>query len=189
MKPKQNVTLRVPIVNKGGVLKNVTISPVISNSLDEFPFIAENVNYGRYFERWESGGMAYVEYNFTVSYYATNGNKPVKFLATYYENGEPQQCAFSTYVYITNGYVAPIEKAETAMSVMVSGYKLFVNGAEGSGLMRRCNDTADTYKQRKEGYIAQKRCNAIACQFKRAYAYRWQQRCGVCEGDKSGRNS
>lgn len=135
LKPKQNVTLRVPIVNKGGVLKNVTISPVISNSLDEFPFIAENVNYGRYFERWESGGMAYVEYNFTVSYYATNGNKPVKFLATYYENGEPQQCAFSTYVYITNGYVAPIEKAETAMSVMVSGYKLFVNGAEVSGLM------------------------------------------------------
>lgn len=41
----------------------------------------------------------------------------------------------STYVYITNGYVAPIEKAETAMSVMVSGYKLFVNGAEVSGLM------------------------------------------------------
>ena len=135
LKPKQTVTLRVPIVNKGGELKNVTISPVISNSLDEFPFIAENVNYGRYFESWATGMMAYVEYNFTVSYYATNGNKPVKFLATYYENGEPQQCTFSTYVYITSGYVAPIEKAETAMSVMVSGYKLFVNGAEVSGLM------------------------------------------------------
>ncbi|MDI9460941.1 MAG: COG1361 S-layer family protein [Saccharofermentanales bacterium] len=138
LKPKQNVTLRVPIVNKGGVLTSVTISPVISNSLDEFPFIAENMNYGRYFERWESGGIEYVEYDFTVSYYATSGNKHVKFLATYYENGEPQQCTFSTNVYITNGYVAPIppiEKVETAMSVMVSGYRLFVNGAEVSGLM------------------------------------------------------
>ncbi len=135
LKPKQTTTLRVPIVNKGGELTNVTISPVISNSLDEFPFIAENVNYGRYFETWPSDGIAYVEYEFTVSYYATNGNKPVKFLATYYENGEPQQCTFTTYVYITNGYVAPVEKVETAMSVMVSGYKLYVNGAEVSGLM------------------------------------------------------
>jgi hypothetical protein len=138
LKPKQNVKLRVPIVNKGGVLTNVTISPVISNSLDEFPFVSKKMNYGRYFERWESGDMKYVEYDFTVSYYATSGNKPVKFLATYYENGEPQECTFSTHVYITNGYVPPIppvEKAETAMSVMVSGYKLFVNGAEVSGLM------------------------------------------------------
>ena len=98
--------------------------------------------------------MAYVEYNFTVSYYATNGNKPVKFLATYYENGEPQQCAFSTYVYITNGYVAPIEKAETAMSVMVSGYKLFVNGAEVSGLMAgKAGCGCRRIHRRREPYI------------------------------------
>ncbi len=134
-KPKQTVTIRVPVVNKGGELTNVTVSPVISTSLDEFPFIAENVNYGRSFASWPTGAIVYLDYTFTVSAYATSGNKPIKFTATYYENGKAGTCTFATYLYITNGYTAPVEKVETAMSVMVTGYKLFVNGAEVSGLM------------------------------------------------------
>ncbi len=134
-KPKDTVKIRVPVINKGGALTDVTISPVISTSLDEFPFVAENINYGRYVPAWGSGAINYIEYTFRVSAYATSGNKPIKFLATYYENGAAAQCAFSTYIYITNGYEAAAQGLETAMSVMVSGYRLLVNDAEVSGLM------------------------------------------------------
>ena len=136
-KPGDTVTFTVPVVNKGGRLSNVTIAPVVSSNVEEFPFIAQNSNYGAYFNSWENGEVNYVEFTFKVSTYATNGNKPVTFRATYFENSSATECTFSSYIYITNGYEKPVASTTkpSAMSVMVEGYKIFVDDAEVSGLM------------------------------------------------------
>ncbi len=44
---------------------------------------------------------------------------------------------FESYIYITNGYEKPVASTTkpSAMSVMVEGYKIFVDDAEVSGLM------------------------------------------------------
>ena len=115
----------------------MTIAPVVSSNVEEFPFIAQNSNYGAYFDTWENGAVNYVEFTFKVSTYATNGNKPVSFRATYFENGSATECTFESYIYITNGYEKPVASTTkpSAMSVMVEGYKIFVDDAEVSGLM------------------------------------------------------
>ena len=99
--------------------------------------IAQNSNYGAYFDSWENGEVNYVEFTFKVSTYATNGNKPVTFRATYFENSSATECTFSSYIYITNGYEKPAASTTkpSAMSVMVEGYKIFVDDTEVSGLM------------------------------------------------------
>jgi len=132
LSPKQTVTLQIPVENKGGELSDVTISPIVSTSLDEFPFVAQNINYGTSYSSWSTGKIRTLEYTFTVSEYATNGNKPIKFRATYYENGVANECTFESYVYIINGYEAEVE---TAMSVMVTEYQMYVEDTEVSGLM------------------------------------------------------
>lgn len=102
-KPGDTVTFTVPVVNKGGRLSSVTIAPVVSSNVEEFPFIAQNSNYGAYFDTWENGAVNYVEFTFKVSTYATNGNKPVTFRATYFENSSATECTFSSYIYINTG--------------------------------------------------------------------------------------
>ncbi|MGN0720611.1 MAG: COG1361 S-layer family protein [Anaerovoracaceae bacterium] len=129
--PGETVTLKVPVINKGGYLTDVTITPVVSSSLEEFPFVADSMNYGCSFSRWSNDTVKTLEYTFKVSDFATTGNKSIKFRATYYENGTPGECTFSAYIYIKNGYE---ETPETAPSLMVTGYKLFVNEAEVSRL-------------------------------------------------------
>lgn len=130
--PGDTVTFKVPVINKGGELTDVTIAPVVSATLDEFPFVSENINYGRSFSDWDSGDTETLEYTFRISSYATTGNKVITFKATYYENGTAGECTFQAYIYIKNGYE---EIPTTAPSLMVTGYRLFVNDAEVSGLM------------------------------------------------------
>lgn len=127
--PDQSISMRIPVINVGGTLTSVTVYPVVSTSLDEFPFIAESTNYGRYFDYWASGEIKYLDYTFTVSPYATSGNKAIKFKANYFENGASAEGSFSTQFTVLDGYDA------SAMSVMMKEYKLYVDDTEVSGLM------------------------------------------------------
>ena len=127
--PNQTVSMRIPVINVGGTLTSVTVYPVVSTSLDEFPFVVESTNYGKYFDYWASGEVKYLDYTFTVSPFATSGNKAIKFKATYFENSAPAEGSFSTQITIIDGYDA------SAMSVMVQSYKLYVDDTEVSGLM------------------------------------------------------
>ncbi len=79
--------MSMPIVNKGGTLENVTVSPVVTGDLETFPFVAEDINYGRELGRMENGTRQQVDWIFKISPYATTGNKIVTFRATYEENG------------------------------------------------------------------------------------------------------
>ena len=127
--PNQTISMRIPVINVGGTLTGVTVSPVVSTSLDEFPFVVESTNYSKYFSYWASGEIKYLDYTFTVSPFATSGNKSIKFKATYFENSAPAEGSFSTQFTVIDGYDA------SAMSVMVQSYKLYVDDTEVSGLM------------------------------------------------------
>lgn len=127
--PNQTISMRIPVINVGGTLTGVTVSPVVSTSLDEFPFVVESTNYSKYFSYWASGEIKYLDYTFTVSPFATSGNKAIKFKATYFENSAPAEGSFSTQITIIDGYDA------SAMAVMVKEYKLYVDNTEVSGLM------------------------------------------------------
>ena len=74
--PGQSITLTVPLVNKGGHLSNITVSPVISGSLDEFPFVVDKLAYGISLNDMETGDTQNFTYTFMTSPYATTGNKP-----------------------------------------------------------------------------------------------------------------
>lgn len=127
--PNQTIFMRIPVINVGGTLTSVTVSPVVSTSLDEFPFVVESTSYSKYFNYWASGEVKYLDYTFTVSPFATSGNKAIKFKASYYENSAPAEGSFSTQITIIDGYDA------SAMAVMVKEYKLYVDDTEVSGLM------------------------------------------------------
>ena len=85
--PGETIVMSMPIVNKGGTLENVTVSPVVTGDLETFPFVAQDINYGRELGRMENGTRQQVDWIFTISPYATTGNKIVTFRATYEENG------------------------------------------------------------------------------------------------------
>lgn len=127
--PNQSISMRIPVINVGGTLTSVTVYPVVSTSLDEFPFVVDSTNYGKYFDYWASGEIKYLDYTFTVSPFATSGNKAIKFKATYFENSAAAEGSFSTQFTVIDGYDA------SAMSVMVQSYKLYVDDTEVSGLM------------------------------------------------------
>ena len=99
--PGQSITLTVPLVNKGGHLSNITVSPVISGSLDEFPFVVDKLAYGISLNDMETQNFTYT---FMTSPYATTGNKPVTFRASYEENGITGECNFTAYIYVKDGY-------------------------------------------------------------------------------------
>ena len=127
--PNQTISMRIPVINVGGTLTSVTVYPVVSAALDEFPFVIDSTNLGKYFDYWASGEVKYLDYTFTVSPFATSGNKAIKFKASYYENSAPAEGSFSTQITIIDGYDA------SAMAVMVKEYKLYVDDTEVSGLM------------------------------------------------------
>lgn len=127
--PNQTISMRIPVINVGGTLTGVTVTPVVSTSLDEFPFVVTSTNYSQYFSYWGSGEIKHLDYTFTVSPFATSGNKSIKFKATYFENSAPAEGTFSTQITIIDGYDA------SAMAVMVKEHKLYVDDTEVSGLM------------------------------------------------------
>ena len=127
--PGQTIVMSMPIVNKGGTLDNVTVSPVVTGDLATFPFVAEDINYGRELGHMSNGDRQQVDWVFKISPYATTGNKVVTFRATYEENGVYGECTFNGYVYITNGYTP-----NTAASLMVDSYALYMDDSEVANL-------------------------------------------------------
>lgn len=120
--PGETIVFSLPIVNKGGTLENVTVSPVVTGDLETFPFVAEDINYGREMGHMENGERRQIDWIFTISPYATTGNKVVTFRATYEENGVYGECTFTGYIYVKNGYTP-----DTAASLMVDSYTLTVD--------------------------------------------------------------
>lgn len=41
--------MRIPVINVGGTLTSVTVYPVVSAALDEFPFVIDSIQFGQVF--------------------------------------------------------------------------------------------------------------------------------------------
>ena len=70
-----------------------------------------------------------MDWIFKISPYAITGNKIVTFRATYEENGVYGECTFTGYIYVKNGYTP-----NTAASLMVEGYALYMDGTQVDNL-------------------------------------------------------
>lgn len=122
--PNEIISLYLPVINNGETLTDITIEPIVSSNVEEFPFVAEVANYGLKLPNLENGAWAVAQYTFKVSPYATNGVKTVQFRAIYRENGVLTESTLSASVTIKNGYEAPQVSAENAPKLIVSGYAL-----------------------------------------------------------------
>lgn len=113
----ERIKFKIPIINNGGTLTDINIHPVISTSLDEWPFIVEVVNYGRKIPRMNPRDVITLEYEFTISPEVTSGAKPINFRATYMENGKMEESLFSAYINVIKGKEEPKEPVELPDSV------------------------------------------------------------------------
>lgn len=130
--PKGNcgdrITFQLPLVNRGNYLTDITITPKVTSSLETFPFVSEAVNYGQVLPEMSPNEVVMVEYDFQISPYATQGNKPVTFEIAYKENGVQRTSEVTSYIYIVKGYEEPKEITASAPSVIVESYSLTVDG-------------------------------------------------------------
>lgn len=113
----ERIKLKLPIINTGGTLTDINISPVISNSLDEWPFIVEVINYGKKIPKMNPGDVTTLEYEFRISPEITSGAKPINFRATYKENGMMGESLFSAYINVAKGKAEEKEPEELPDSI------------------------------------------------------------------------
>lgn len=74
------VTIRIPIMAKAGA-SNITIAPVLTTSLDTFPFVISNVDYTlSYPGSVNAGQVLEFQYTFTLSKKVTAGVKMIDFI-------------------------------------------------------------------------------------------------------------
>lgn len=122
--PGDIVSIYLPVINNGEALSDITIEPVVSNNVEEFPFAADAANYGLRLPDMANGEWAVAQFTFKISTYATNGIKTVQFRAIYRENGVLTESTLSASVTIKNGYEAPQEAIQNAPKLIVNGYAL-----------------------------------------------------------------
>lgn len=121
------INFQLPLVNRGGYLTEITITPKVTSNLETFPFVSEAVNYGQTLPDMEPNEMVMVEYDLQISPYATQGNKPITFEIVYKENGVQQTCEVTSYIYIAKGYEKPEDITASAPPVTVESYTLTVD--------------------------------------------------------------
>ena len=122
----QRIKFTLPLVNRGKNLTEITIAPKVSSNLNECPFVVEQTNYGQTTPDMAPGDTVMVEFDFQLSPYATQGNKPVTFECTYKENGTQKTCEVTSFVYVVYGYEEP--NTASAPPVHIESYSLTVDG-------------------------------------------------------------
>ena len=122
----QRIKFTLPLVNRGKNLTEITIAPKVSSNLNECPFVVEQTNYGQTIPDMAPGDTVLVEFDFQLSPYATQGNKPVTFECTYKENGTQKTCEVTSFVYVVYGYEEP--NTASAPPVHIESYSLTVDG-------------------------------------------------------------
>ena len=128
----QRIKFTLPLVNRGKNLTEITIAPKVSSNLNECPFVVEQTNYGQTIPDMAPGDTVMVEFDFQLSPYATQGNKPVTFECTYKENGTQKTCEVTSFVYVVYGYEEP--NTASAPPVHIESYSLTVDGQPVSQL-------------------------------------------------------
>lgn len=133
-KSGDRVIVRLPLVCIDGPVMNVTATPVMSTSLEEFPFEIEQVDYTAGYNGF-IGTSQILEFQFDLRFAkkATAGIKKVDFLVTYERAwgdtpSEKQSCTISLFVNITKGYEGTDgsdggETTQALPKLVVDGYE------------------------------------------------------------------
>ena len=105
----QTIQVRLPIFNRGKksteTATDIRVTPVLSASLDAFPFVIDEVDYSRKVPDMKPGGTQEIVYSFKFSKDVTSGVKEIKFNVVYY-NREKQVYetgSFSVFVTVVKG--------------------------------------------------------------------------------------
>ncbi len=113
--PKGNagdtIHIRLPILNRSrSKVTKILVSPVLSATLDSFPFVIEAVDYTCKAPDLRSGELAEVDYTFKLSSKVTSGVKEVKFNAVYFNYAKDayETATFSVFVTVVKGAVASL---------------------------------------------------------------------------------
>ena len=96
-----NITITLPLVCNGQNISDIIVSPIVSENLDEFPFVIEKLDYTlKKTGTITKGTVCDFQYNFKISSQATAGVKKVGFDVTYTDASNQTQSTV-VYLYVT----------------------------------------------------------------------------------------
>lgn len=101
----QAINVKVPLMCKGETIYDLEIVPVLSENLDEFPFLIERLDYTQVYKgRVLPDEVVVFDYNFTLSSRATSGTKKVEFQVSYWFNNRMETATIPVFVNVVKGY-------------------------------------------------------------------------------------
>ncbi|MDL2235071.1 hypothetical protein LJC07_02815 [Christensenellaceae bacterium OttesenSCG-928-L17] len=136
-----SIQLRLPIYNRGKKsterATDIRVTPVISASLDSFPFVIKEVDYSRKVPDMKPGSTQEVVYNFQLSKDVTSGVKEVKFNLVYFnrEKQAYETTSFSVFVTVVKGATTALsgpdgEIIASMPKVIIESYSLVPEAPE-----------------------------------------------------------
>lgn len=128
--PKANagerVTVRIPLLCSGNTVSDISITPVISTSVEEFPFEVEKLNYTQTLNKTLSvGEITEFAFDFKLREEVTSGVKSVKFSVSYKDAlSQKRGDELTLYVNVEKGFSLPepTSIAQTTPVLMLEGY-------------------------------------------------------------------
>lgn len=109
------ITIRLPLYCVEGTIESVSVAPKLSTSLDEWPFVIDQMDYTYYYNGGPvaAGQIIELDYSLRLAKKVTAGVKKVDFTVTYSKNGftggEAQTTTISVYVNVIKGYTEPVQ--------------------------------------------------------------------------------
>ena len=125
----EKITVRIPLMNRSaGTLINAFITPVLSATRDNFPFVIEAVDYTVSIPQLYGGEVRELQYQFTLAKDVTSGVKEVKFNAVYFNvlRNAYETTTFSVFVTVVKG-AAPTQTDDKGQ-VIASVPKIILAG-------------------------------------------------------------
>ncbi|MDR1620176.1 MAG: hypothetical protein LBS18_05900 [Clostridiales bacterium] len=160
----ERIRVRVPVFNRGGIggrATRILVTPVLSATQDNWPFVIEAVDYTRGISEMRPGEIREIEYDLLISKEATTGVKEVKFTATYYnaQKAAYETAVFSIFINIIKGKTPAVTGAEgeeitTTPKIIIDSHTITPNKSEDGATiyggetftlaMRFCNKASET---------------------------------------------
>ncbi|MDL2258062.1 hypothetical protein LJC42_02750 [Eubacteriales bacterium OttesenSCG-928-K08] len=142
-----NVQVRLPIYNRGSKsterATDIRVTPVLSASLDSFPFEISEVDYSRKVPDMRPGNTQEIVYNFKLSKNVTSGVKEVKFNVVYYNRATSayESNTFSVFVTVVKGASESLTNSDGEL--ITTTPKVIIEGSTLKALSPEEGDDAD----------------------------------------------
>ena len=120
-----NITITLPLVCNGQNISNIIVSPIVSENLDEFPFVIEKLDYTlKKTGTITKGTVCDFQYNFKISSQATAGVKKVGFDVTYTDaSNQTQSTVVCLYVTVEESPTVAIPEYTISPKVVVQKFE------------------------------------------------------------------